>query len=153
MPGDAMERVVEVLGLGVLFRTTDCSAAANAGDDINGGDFRAADGVEGKWMDGIGGGGGGGGGGADVIALAEDETIGDSSWIVPVWVSSHVLRSTLTALETVLSAHLDTMLWLADASACVVVANPPSSNSVNSALSIHLKLITPSNTARPARIS
>lgn len=80
IPGDAMERAVPaVLGLGVLLRTTDCSAAANAGDDIKGGDFRAADGVESKCNREAGGGGGAGGGGALDVAAVEAETAGDFS--------------------------------------------------------------------------
>lgn len=78
MLGDAAERAEAGLGLGVLLRTTDCSAAANAGDDMRGGDFRdgdlrGADGVEGNNMEDRGGGGGGGGGaGENGLAAAMD---------------------------------------------------------------------------------
>jgi hypothetical protein len=60
MPGDGRERGGGTgVCLGVLLRTTDWRAAANAGDDMSGGDLR-----DGVVADETAGGGGGGAGGA-----------------------------------------------------------------------------------------
>lgn len=75
MPGDATERAEEaVLGLGVLLRTTDCSAAANAGDDMSGGDLMGADEAGDNRIEGGGGGGGGAVRGEDGLTEDGDRT-------------------------------------------------------------------------------
>lgn len=155
MPGEATERAEEaVVGLGVLLRTTDCSAAANAGDDMSGGDLIGADEAGDSRSEGGGGGGGGGGAVLGENGLTEHEIAEDGDRTEPMW-SAFCKSETAVAAPACSAnalAHAAARGRLAAASVATVWANPVSINNASSTSSIHLKLKMPSNTARPAAL-
>ncbi len=155
MPGEATERAEEaVVGLGVLLRTTDCSAAANAGDDMSGGELIGADEAGDSRREGGGGGGGGGGAVLGENGLTEHEIAEDGDRTEPMW-SAFCKSETAVAAPACSAnalAHAAARGQLAAASAATAWANPVSINNASSTSSIHLKLQMPSNTARPAAL-